>query len=80
MQLRHLRAYDFASGNSFAIPEPRTAKTRGSLSRETMLTMVFKLCLSAQQRWRKLNGQDHLAEVIEGINFVDGIKKEKEAA
>jgi transposase-like protein len=66
--------------STFATVRLRTAKTRGSLSRETMLTMVFKLCLSAQQRWRKLNGQEHLAEVIEGINFVDGIKKQKEAA
>jgi transposase-like protein len=66
--------------STFATVRLRTAKTRGSLSRETMLTMVFKLCLSTQQRWRKLNGQKQLAEVIEGINFVDGIKKQKEAA
>ncbi|CAN5128064.1 IS256 family transposase [soil metagenome] len=66
--------------STFATVRLRTAKTRGSLSRETMLTMVFKLCLSAQQRWRKLNGQEHLAEVIAGINFVDGLEKEKEAA
>jgi transposase-like protein len=66
--------------STFATVRLRTAKTRGSLNRDTMLTMVFKLCLSAQNHWRKLNGQKHLAEVLEGINFVDGIRKMKEAA
>ena len=66
--------------STFATVRLRTAKTRGSLNRDTMLTMVFKLCLSAQNHWRKLNGQKQLAEVLEGINFVDGIRKEKEAA
>jgi putative transposase len=66
--------------STFATVRLRTAKTRGSLNRDTMLTMVFKLCLSAQNHWRKLNGQKHLAEVLEGINFVNGIREEKEAA
>jgi len=66
--------------STFATVRLRTAKTRGCLTRKTMLTMVFKLACSAEKRWRKLNRPERLAEVIEGINFVDGIRKEKEAA
>ena len=36
----------------------------GCLSRQTMLTMVFKLCLSAEKRWRRLQGY-RPGEVIE---------------
>ncbi len=64
----------------FATVRLRTNKTRGMLTRDTMLTMVFKLSQSAQQRWRRLNGTERLGELIEGVKFVDGIKQEKEAA
>jgi len=44
-----------------------------------MLTMVFKLSLSAQKRWRRLNRPELLGELIQGIKFVDGIKQENAA-
>ena len=66
--------------STFATVRLRTVKTRGMLTRDTMLTMVFKLSLSAQKRWRRLNRPERLGELIEGIKFVDGIKQEKEAA
>jgi transposase-like protein len=66
--------------STFATVRLRTAKTRGCLTRETMLTMVFKLTCSAQKRWRRLNKPELLADVITGINFVNGVKKKKEAA
>ena len=66
--------------STFATVRLRTNKTRGMLTRDTMMTMVFKLSLSAQQRWRRLNKPERLGELIEGIRFVDGIKQEKEAA
>ena len=66
--------------STFATVRLRTAKTRGCLSRETAFTMVFKLTLCAQRTWRRLNGADWLAEVIEGVTFEDGIKVEKIAA
>jgi putative transposase len=46
--------------STFATVRLRTAKTRGSLSRETAFTMVFKLCLSAEKRWRRLNGAEQI--------------------
>lgn len=66
--------------STFAMVRLRTDKTRGCLSRETALTMVFKLCFGAQKRWHKLNGASYMADVIKGVRFVDGIRKEKEAA
>ncbi|NEP19911.1 MAG: IS256 family transposase, partial [Leptolyngbya sp. SIO4C1] len=32
---------------------------------------------SAQQRWLRIRGFQHLAEVIEGVSFKDGIRAEE---
>ena len=37
--------------------------------------MAFKLALKAQKNWRKLNGSAKLQDLIDGIVFVDGIRK-----
>ena len=66
--------------STFATVRLRTAKTRGCLSRETAFTMVFKLTLCAQRKWRRLNGSNWMAEVIAGVKFEDGIKVDKIAA
>ena len=66
--------------STFATVRLRTAKTRGCLSRETAFTMVFKLTLCAQRKWRRLNESNWLAEVSEGVKFEDGIKVDKIAA
>jgi transposase-like protein len=62
--------------STFATVRLRTDKTKGCGSRIACLTMVFKLALSAQKRWRALNGAKLLADVIDGIVFEDGVKKE----
>jgi len=61
--------------STFATVRLRTAKTKGCGSRQACLTMVFKLCQSAERSWRKLNGCALLREVSEGIEFEDGIRK-----
>ncbi len=66
--------------STFATVRLRTAKTRGCLSRQTMLTMVFKLCLSAEKRWRRLRGYRLLADVLQGTKFVDGVREDRIAA
>ncbi len=58
--------------STFATVRLRTAKTRGCLSRETMLSMVFKLCQSAEKRWRRLHGYKKIADVVQGVQFQDG--------
>ena len=63
----------------FSTVRLRHDKTKGSGSRAACLTMVFKLMESASKGWRSLNGSPLLAEVVQGTNFIDGIK-EKPAA
>ena len=64
----------------FATVRNRTRKTKGCLSRKTALSMVFELMMSAKKKWRKLSGTDRLPEVIQGVEFKDGIKQLQNAA
>ena len=64
----------------FATVRNRTRKTKGCLSRKTALSMVFKLMMSAKKKWRKLSGTNRLPEVIQGVEFKDGIKQIQNAA
>jgi transposase-like protein len=66
--------------STFATVRLRTAKTRGCSSRQTTLTMVFKLCCSAEKRWFRLRGYRRLGEVIENVKFVNGLRKDEVAA
>ena len=38
--------------------------------------MVYKLGLSAEKGWRKLRGFRRLADVINGVKFIDRIDQE----
>ena len=66
--------------STFATVRLRTAKTRGCVSRESILAMVFMLVKSAERRWLKLRGAARLAEVIQGVTFKDGIREDQEKA
>ena len=65
--------------STFATVRHRTRQTKGCGSRTATLTMVYKLALAAQKRWRRLNGTALLAKVIEGVQFVDGEIKDEAA-
>jgi len=66
--------------STFATVRLRTNKTRGCLSRTTMLAMVFKLWQSAAKRWHRLRAAHYLPEVMNGIAFQDGIRVVQDAA
>jgi len=66
--------------STFATVRHRTKKTKGCLGRKTALAMTFRLMMSAKKKWRKLDGAFRLPEIIEGVEFRDGIKQEKHAA
>jgi putative transposase len=66
--------------STFATVRLRTDKTRGCLSRVTMLAMVFKLYQSAAKRWHRLRAAHYLTEVMNGTAFKDGIRVEQDAA
>jgi len=42
--------------------------------------MVFRLMMSAKKKWRKISGPNRLPEVIQGVEFKDGIKQLQTAA
>ncbi len=60
--------------SAFATIRHRTKRTKGCLSRDGMLHMMFKLGQCAEQSWRKLRGFSYLADVIQGVDFAGGIK------
>ncbi len=43
-----------------------------------MLAMLYKLGMSAEKRWKKIQGFDYLAKVIEGVKFKDGVETDNQ--
>ncbi len=64
--------------STFATVRLRTAKTRGCVSRASILSMVFKLARSAEQRWQLLRASELIARVIAGVQFKNGVITETE--
>ena len=64
--------------STFATIRHRTDRAKGCVSRSTMLTMIYKLGMCAEKRWRRIRGFDYLAKVIEGVKFKDGIEVSNE--
>ena len=60
--------------STFGTIRHRTKRSKGCLSRDGMLHMMFKLGQCAEKRWRRLRGFSYLAKVIEGTAFKDGIE------
>jgi len=66
--------------STFATVRHRAVRAKGCLSHETSKIMVFKLIQAAQASWRKLDGQNQLPKIIEGIKFTDGIENNHDHA
>ena len=60
--------------STFGTIRHRTKRSKGCLSREGMLHMMFKLGQCAEEKWRKLRGFNQLAKVITGVKFKNGIE------
>jgi transposase-like protein len=60
--------------STFGTIRHRTKRSKGCLSRDGMLHMMFKLGMCAQENWRRLRGFNYLAQVITGVKFKDGIE------
>ena len=63
--------------SSFGTIRHRTKRSKGCLSRDGMLHMMFKLGQCAEKKWRRLRGFIYLAKVITGVKFKDGIEETK---
>jgi putative transposase len=70
---RHLRTSN-AIESSFATVKLRTRVTKGAGSKKAALAMAYKLLDAAQERWRRFNGHELVADVLAGVTFKDGIK------
>ncbi len=70
---RHLRTTNPIE-SSFATVRLRTRVTKGAGSKTAALAMAYKLLESAQERWRRFNGHELVADVLDGVKFKDGIK------
>jgi len=60
--------------STFATIRHRTRRAKGCLTRDGMVHMMFRLAQCAETSWRKLRGFAHLADVIEGVDFINGVK------
>jgi len=61
--------------STFGTIRPRTSRTKGCLTRDGMLHMMFKLGQCAEKTWRRVRGFKQLPKIIEGIQFIDGIEE-----
>jgi putative transposase len=68
---RHLRTTN-AIESSFATVKLRTRVTKGAGSKAAALAMAYKLLDAAQERWRRFNGHELVADVLAGVEFKDG--------
>ena len=63
--------------STFATVRHRTERTKGCVSRASLLGLIFKLAMSAESSWRRLRGFERLGELVAGVKFVDGISNNK---
>ena len=59
--------------STFVTIRLRTASTRNCVSAKSGLALVYQLAMSAQKGWRRIRGFKQLADVTNGVPFVDGI-------
>lgn len=57
------------SESTFVTIRHGTKRSKGCLSRDRMLHMMFKPGQCAEKKWRRLRGFDYLAKVVTGIKF-----------
>lgn len=64
--------------STFATVNHRHRQTKGCGNRTTTLTMAFKLARKAEQHWRRINGYQKIAKVLQDVEFRDGEEVQKE--
>ena len=59
---------------TFATIRHRSSRANGCVTRRTMLSMIYKMGMSAETSWRRLRGFRQIGKVIDGVKFNDGIE------
>jgi putative transposase len=70
---RHLRTTNPIE-SSFATVKLRTRVTKGAGSKAAALAMAYKLLAAAEERWRRFNGHELVADVLNDVKFKNGVK------
>ena len=60
--------------STFATIRHRTRRSKGCLTKTTMLNMMYKLGQCAEKKWRRLRGFRELGKVMDGVKFNNGIE------
>jgi putative transposase len=66
--------------STFATVRLRTDTTKNCGSQGTIFAMVFKLIQSAQKNWFKIKGFKLIGDIINNVQFVNGVKFEQNDA
>ena len=74
----HLRTTNVMEAE-FATIRHRSSRAKGCVRRRTMLSMIYKMGMSAEASWRRLRGFRQLGKVIEGVKFNDGMRSSRTA-
>jgi putative transposase len=74
---KHLRTTNPIE-STFATVKLRQRVTKGAGSRKAGLAMAYRLLLLAEANWRRLNGHQLLPLVRSGVQFVDGVRIERD--
>ena len=69
----HLRTTNVIE-SAFATIRHRSSRAKGCVTRQTMLSMIYKMGRCAEKSWRRLRGFRQLAKVIGGVEFNDAIE------
>ena len=69
----HLRTTNVIE-SAFATIRHRSSRAKGCVTRQTMLSMIYKMGRCAEKSWRRLRGFRHLAKLIQGVKFNDGVE------
>jgi transposase-like protein len=75
----HIRSTNVIE-STFATVRLRTDTTKNCGSQSTIFTMVFKLIQSAQKKWFKIKGFKLIGDIINNVQFVNGVKFEQNDA
>jgi len=70
---QHVRSTNVIE-SAFATIRHRTDRAKGCVTRQTMLAFIYKVGMAAEKSWRRLRGFEHLAKVLAGVRFKDGIE------
>jgi putative transposase len=76
---KHLRTTNPIE-STFATVKLRQRVTKGAGSRSAGLAMAYKLLLTAERTWRRLDGHELMPLVRAGVLFRDGVRLERDEA